>query len=173
MLDMTSVLDVLRRQWFVHMGNIVGISRDHHKMVEVPMAVLCDRLCRHQPELVYVFGAGEAEDVQALKMRLKQAEAARAAAEADTGQAAAAWDAEAAGLRKAAAAAVCQAKEAEALLLEAEQRNETLLQERQVCIAYCLTARHCSENRGCSMEVCFQCVQQLMQHPADCHVPSP
>ena len=76
--------------------------------------------------------AGEAEDVQVLKARLKQAEAARAAAEADTGQAAAAWDAEAAGLRKAAAAAESQAKEADALLLEAEQRNDVLLQESQV-----------------------------------------
>ena len=75
---------------------------------------------------------GEAEDVQLLKSRLKQAEAARAAAEADTGQAAAAWDAEAAGLRKAAKAAESQAREAETHLTEAEQRNEALLQERQV-----------------------------------------
>ncbi|KAK9832277.1 hypothetical protein WJX74_005187 [Apatococcus lobatus] len=74
--------------------------------------------------------SGEAEDVQLLKSRLKQAEAARAAAEADTGQAAASWDAEAAGLRKAAAAAESQAREAEALLTEAEQRNEALLQDR-------------------------------------------
>lgn len=77
-------------------------------------------------------GIGEAEDVQLLKSRLKQAEAARAAAEADTGQAAAAWDAEAAGLRKAAKAAESQAREAEAHLREAEQQNEALLQERQV-----------------------------------------
>ena len=75
--------------------------------------------------------------MQLLKARLKQAEAARAAAEADTGQAAASWDAEAASLRKAAAAAEAQAKEADALLLEAEQRNEVLLQERQVRLLPC------------------------------------
>ncbi len=84
------------------------------------------------PTLCALACTGEAEDVQVLKARLKQAEAARAAAEADTGQAAAAWDAEAASLRKTAAAAESQAKEADALLLEAEQRNEVLLQERQV-----------------------------------------
>lgn len=82
--------------------------------------------------------------MQLLKSRLKQAEAARAAAEADTGQAAAAWDTEAAGLRKAAAAAESQAREAELLLAEAEQRNEALLQERQV-----LLLSHCRQKGIC------------------------